>query len=77
MVWFCCCQSFREALRVAGWRAGRRSAVSRQVCRLLEVLAVELQGNFNALALHFVGDLLKVLVITVQVCRPRRSGRPT
>ncbi len=51
--------------------------MSRQVCRLLEVLAVELRGNFNGLALHFVGDLLKVLVITVQVCRPRRSGRST
>lgn len=48
----------------------RRSAVCRQVCRLLEVLAAELGDAFNSLAVHFVADLLKVLVITVQVRTP-------
>ncbi len=45
----------------------RRSAVSRQACHLLEVLAEALGGGFAAMALHFVDDLLKVIVITVQV----------
>lgn len=45
-----------------------RSAVSRQACRLLEVLAAELGSGFSGMALHFVDDLLKVIVITVQVC---------
>lgn len=44
--------------------------MSRQVCRLLEVLAAELGAAFNSLAVHFVADLLKVLVITVQVQTP-------
>ena len=45
----------------------RRSAVSRQACHLLCVLAATLGARFEPLALAFLPALFKVLVITVQV----------
>ena len=47
--------------------AHRRSAVSRQACHLLCVLAATLGARFEPLALAFLPALFKVLVITVQV----------
>lgn len=47
----------------------RRSAVSRQACHLVGVLAEVLGHAFCGLALHFVDDLLKMVVITIQARR--------
>jgi CLIP-associating protein 1/2 len=47
----------------------RRSAVSRQACHLLEVLAQDLGVRFEPFAAIFVPVLFRVLVITVQVRR--------
>lgn len=44
----------------------RRSAVSRQACHLVGMLAEVLGHAFCGLALHFVDDLLKMVVITIQ-----------
>ncbi|KAK9807883.1 hypothetical protein WJX72_012183 [[Myrmecia] bisecta] len=45
----------------------RRSAVSRQACHLLGVLAAALGGRFEMHAIYYIPVLFKVLVITVQI----------
>ena len=47
--------------------ADRRSSIVRQAAHLLVVLAAELGGEFEKDALHFVPELFKCVVITVQV----------
>ena len=56
----------------------RRSAVSRQACHLVGKLAEVLGHSFGGLALHFVDDLLKMVVITIQVTlmRARYCAQP-
>lgn len=41
--------------------------MSRQACHLVAALAETLGHAFGGLALHFVDDLLKMVVITIQV----------
>jgi len=45
----------------------RRSAIVRQAAHLLVVLAAELGAEFEKDALHFVPELFKCVVITVQI----------
>eukprot|EP00803_Ostreobium_quekettii_P000644 evm.model.scf_83.8 EVM.evm.TU.scf_83.8 scf_83:153419-159961(+) len=45
----------------------RRSAVSRQACHVLGVMAASLGSRFELLAVHFLPVLFKVLIITIQV----------
>ena len=47
--------------------ADRRSAVVRQAAHLLVILAAELGGEFERDASHFVPELFKCVVITVQI----------
>ena len=47
--------------------ADRRSAIVRQVAHLLVVLAAELGGEFEKEATHYVPELFKCVVITVQI----------
>lgn len=46
----------------------RRSAVSRQTCHLIGELAPAMRGSFEPMALILFPELLKTLIITVQVC---------
>lgn len=48
----------------------RRSAVSRQACHVISVMAQSLGTRFEGLAMAFLPVLFKVLVITVQVQPP-------
>lgn len=41
--------------------------MSRQACHLVSVLAEILGHAFGGLALHYIDDLLKTVVITIQV----------
>lgn len=45
----------------------RRSAVSRQACRILGLLAAALGARFDMYALYFLPIIFKITVITVQV----------
>ncbi|KAK9862360.1 hypothetical protein WJX84_010387 [Apatococcus fuscideae] len=47
--------------------ADRRSAVSRQTCHLIGELAAAMQSSFEPMALILFPELLKTLIITVQV----------
>ena len=47
--------------------ADRRSAIVRQAAHLLVILAAELGGEFEKDAVHFVPELFKCSVITVQI----------
>ena len=45
----------------------RRSAVSRQACRILGLLAAAFGARFDMYALYFLPIIFKITVITVQV----------
>lgn len=61
-----CCEKRSRLRGCVLFRKRRRSAVSRQACHLVAVLAEALGHSFGGLALHFVQDLLKMVVITIQ-----------
>ena len=57
-------QSCRQVMQLS---AHRRSAVCRQACHLVGVMAGHLAVHFEAQAVQLLPMVLKVLVITVQV----------
>lgn len=58
---------------IGSFHCDRRSAVSRQACHLISVLAEHMGARLEAVAMAFLPALFKVVVITVQASHHPRE----